>query len=164
MSIAKKSNFTGHFLSVSKKIMAEPNNSNKEELISISRMASLTETNRDTLVYYIKEGLITPAVTTESGYKYFLPDQIRTMTNIKLLRRCGIHISEIRRMMQEMDADEIFRVLERQRDELEEQIQTLKRSLAFLEKLGEFLESADPREMDISRMADLAEKAASSFP
>ena len=68
----------------------------KDARISISHFAELVDISRDTLVYYIKERLIVPAVIEENGYQYFYPDQIRTMTFIKYMRRFGIHLNEIR--------------------------------------------------------------------
>ncbi len=158
MSIVKNVNHTGHFSPVCKKIQPEHHFSQKEKRISISRMAELTEISRDTLVYYIKEGLITPAFTSESGYKYFHPGQLRTMTYIKYMRRCGIHINDIRNMLRDMDSDEFFRILEERRKELAGQIRILERSLSFLDTLDAFLGFTEAHEPDRPFIAELEHK------
>ena len=158
MSMAKIVNSTDHFLPDPKNILSEYSFSQKEKLISISWMAELTEIPRDTLVYYIKEGLITPAVTSDSGYKYFLPGQLRTLTFIKYMRRCGIHITEIRSMLKDMDSDGIFRILEERRKELAGQSRILERSLSFLAVLDEFLGFTGAHAEDLPFFADLEEK------
>ena len=125
--------------------------------LSLSQFSSLSDISRDTLVYYIKEGLITPAITEKNGYHYFYPDQLRTMTFIKYMRRFGIHISEIKAMLGGMDTEGIYHILNSHSREIDEQIQQTAQALQFLEKFEELINFVDRHPVDTPFLCDLKE-------
>ena len=57
--------------------------------LSMGEFAAAAEIKRDTLVYYIKIGLVLPAKIAGNGYKYFLPEQTKEIAFIKYMKRIG---------------------------------------------------------------------------
>ena len=131
--------------------------SDTDNLISISQFSELADINRDTLVYYIKEKLITPAITKKNGYQYFYPDQLRTITFIKYMRRFGIHIHEIRSMLVGMDEESMDRILDSHCQEIEHDIQSITHSLQFLEQYHEFFDFIENHTVDTPFFCNLKE-------
>ena len=129
----------------------------KDARISISHFAELVDISRDTLVYYIKERLIVPAVIEENGYQYFYPDQIRTMTFIKYMRRFGIHLNEIRDMLSGMDEDGIYQIMNSHYEEIEERIRKTTEALRFLNTIEEFIDFIHDHEVDVPFICELSE-------
>ena len=127
----------------------------KEQRISVRHFSELADINRDTLVYYIKEGLITPAVTEKNGYQYFYPDQLRTITFIKYMRRFGIPLSEIKSMLAGIDAEGIYQTLNRHNLEIHNHIQKIERSLHFLEQLHQLIDFLEAHPEDIPFFCEL---------
>ncbi len=125
--------------------------------ISLSQFSILSDISRDTLVYYIKEGLITPAITENNGYHYFYPDQLRTMTFIKYMRRFGIHISEIKAMLDGMDTDGIYHILNSHSREIDEQMQKTAQALQFLDNFQILIDFIDEHPVDTPFLCNLEE-------
>ena len=131
----------------------------KEKLkhISISQFSALTDTNRDTIVYYIKEGLITPALTEKNGYQYFYPEQIQTMMFIKYMRRFGVHINEIKSMLKGMNTNDIYTIMDLHKQDIENRMQNIRQALNFLEQFEEFICFIEEHPVDIPFFAELKE-------
>lgn len=157
MTIVKNTNKVDHIEQNDYPSIDDKSFSEKKNRISLSQFSEMTEISRDTLVYYIKEGLITPGITEKNGYQYFYPDQLRTMTFIKYMRRFGIHISEIKSMLAGMDTDGIYHILNSHSHEIEEQIKKTERALHFLEKFQELIDFIEAHPADTPFLCDLKE-------
>jgi len=61
---------------------------------SVSQAAKMTYTNKDTLRYYDKLKIVSPA-RGENGYRYYSQQDIMTLKRIKLLKCTDFSLSEI---------------------------------------------------------------------
>jgi DNA-binding transcriptional MerR regulator len=72
-----------------------------EDLIPIGQFAAASRVSPKALRLYDENGLLRPArVDPESGYRFYRFDQLRTATTIRLLRACGMPLSEIRAFLE----------------------------------------------------------------
>lgn len=71
-------------------------------LVSISQLAQRTGLTTRALRHYEDVGLLRPHRTT-SGVRQFTPDQCETAEVIGRLRRCGVALEDIRRLLTETD-------------------------------------------------------------
>lgn len=90
--------------------------------MKINEVEKLLEIPKATIRYYEEEGLIKPA-RTEAGYREYNEDDIETLKRIIILRKMGISVDAIRRIMN--GEESLYSAAERSRDELQEQIKEL---------------------------------------
>ncbi len=74
-------------------------------MYTIGKVAALAEVSTDTLRYYEKEGLITPASKTAVGYRLYNDDALRRIRFIKHAQRCGFTLSDILELLTLKHAD-----------------------------------------------------------
>ena len=67
--------------------------------LTIGRVASLSKVTTDTLRYYEREGLISPAAKSNSGYRLYERDAVRRVRFIKEAQHCGFTLTEIRDLL-----------------------------------------------------------------
>jgi DNA-binding transcriptional MerR regulator len=106
-----------------------------EDLIPIGQFSAASRLSPKALRLYDENGLLTPArVDPASGYRYYRSEQLWAATTIRLLRACGMPLSEIKAFLGAPSAvalDEFERSLA---DELSER----RRVLRYLrQRLGE---------------------------
>lgn len=68
-------------------------------MLTIGKLAALTETSTDTLRYYEREGLIEPAERTRSGYRLYDKGSERRIRFIRQAQHCGFTLTEIRDLL-----------------------------------------------------------------
>ena len=68
-------------------------------MLTIGKLAALTETSTDTLRYYEREGLIEPADRTGSGYRLYDKGSERRIRFIRQAQHCGFTLTEIRDLL-----------------------------------------------------------------
>lgn len=68
-------------------------------MLTIGKLASLTEVSNDTLRYYEHEGLLEPAGKSPAGYRLYDADSARRIRFIKQAQQCGFTLSEIRDLL-----------------------------------------------------------------
>ena len=61
----------------------------------VERLIGITKKN---IRFYEEQGLLTPNRNKENGYRDYNEDDIRTLEQIKLLRKLGLPLDEIRMM------------------------------------------------------------------
>jgi len=66
---------------------------------TISKVATLSSVTADTLRYYEKEGLITPASRTAAGYRLYNEDAVRRVHFIKHAQHCGFVLSDVKELL-----------------------------------------------------------------
>jgi DNA-binding transcriptional MerR regulator len=68
-----------------------------EDLIPIGQFSAASRLSPKALRLYDENGLLPPAqVDPESGYRYYRREQLWVATTIRLLRRCGMPLAEIK--------------------------------------------------------------------
>ncbi|MGE4276306.1 MAG: MerR family transcriptional regulator [Lawsonibacter sp.] len=96
--------------------------------------------------FYEEQGLLSPSRNSENGYRDYGPEEVIALRQIKLLRKLGLPLEEIRRMQQggSTVADGMRRhlvTLEREQRNLEQSME-LCRKLKNREERLEFLDAA----------------------
>lgn len=72
---------------------------------TIGKVAALAGVSPDTLRYYEKEHLITPASKTDAGYRLYDDEAVRRIRFIKTAQHCGFTLSDIHELLTLKQAD-----------------------------------------------------------
>ncbi|MBI3144678.1 MAG: heavy metal-responsive transcriptional regulator [Pseudogulbenkiania sp.] len=68
-------------------------------MYTIGKVATLAGVSPDTLRYYEKERLITPASKTAAGYRLYNDEAVRRIRFIKTAQHCGFSLSDIQELL-----------------------------------------------------------------
>lgn len=68
-------------------------------MYTIGKVAMLAGVSADTLRYYEKERLITPASKTAAGYRLYNDEAVRRIRFIKHAQQCGFTLSDIHELL-----------------------------------------------------------------
>lgn len=68
-------------------------------LLTIGRMAALSEVSPDTLRYYERERLLVPAKKSTAGYRLYDDSALQRLRFIKHAQECGFSLGEIRGLL-----------------------------------------------------------------
>lgn len=68
-------------------------------MLTIGKLGALTCVSVDTLRYYEREGLITPARKNGSGYRVYGDDAVQRLRFIKQTQQCGFTLAEVREFL-----------------------------------------------------------------
>jgi DNA-binding transcriptional MerR regulator len=67
--------------------------------LTIGKLAALADVRTDTLRYYERERLLTPASKSGSGYRLYDSDSVRRVCFIKQAQHCGFTLAEIAQLL-----------------------------------------------------------------
>ena len=112
--------------------------------------------------FYEAQGLLTPRRNSENGYRDYGPEEVEALRQIKLLRKLGVPLEEIRRM--QTGSSTIGDGMRRHLVTLERERRSLEQSIEFcrgLKDREERLESLDAGEL-LEEM-DRMEKTGTTF-
>ena len=95
--------------------------------MKINEVESLVGITKKNIRFYEEKGLLSPGRNSENGYRDYGQSEVDALRRIKLLRKLGVPIEEIRRMQQgtQTVGDGMRRhlvTLERERQNLEEAV------------------------------------------
>jgi DNA-binding transcriptional MerR regulator len=94
-------------------------------MLTVSRLAERFGISRATVLYYEREGLLSPARRSTNGYRWYGEDEIGRLRTILDYRSFGISVSEIGRLMNHPgDSKEVC--LRKQFQHLEQEIRKLR--------------------------------------
>ena len=68
------------------------------------QVASFFSISKDTLLFYDKIGLFSPALRKENGYRYYSASQLNELDTILTLKDLGIPLSSIKEAVGEISA------------------------------------------------------------
>lgn len=68
-------------------------------MLTIGKVAAQAHVSADTIRYYEKEGLLTPAGKSSSGYRFYDDQAVRRLRFIKHAQRCGLSLWDIRELL-----------------------------------------------------------------
>ena len=93
--------------------------------MKINEVEALVGITKKNIRFYEAEGLLSPQRNRENGYRTYSDEDVAVLRQIKLLRKLGLPLSEIRSIQQgTITLDDGLRrhlvVLERQKDNLEQ--------------------------------------------
>ena len=95
-----------------------------KEALSIADFAKLSRTNRSTLLYYDKIGLLSPISRRENNYRYYTHAQISTVNLIRTCQSLGMTLEEIKQLRNEHSPQLVDKLFERQIDQIDAEIDT----------------------------------------
>lgn len=121
--------------------------------MKINEVEALVGITKKNIRFYEAEGLLTPRRNSENGYRDYGETEVETLRQIKLLRKLGVPLEEIRRMQggTHTVGDGMRRhlvTLERERENLEQSMRLCQRLTACQERLGELDAGAVLAEME----------------
>ncbi|MBQ9980447.1 MAG: MerR family transcriptional regulator [Oscillospiraceae bacterium] len=97
----------------------------KDNRISISKMAGIHNISRQTLIFYDKIGLFRPQVVDENGYRYYTYEQIPFLREICFLKNIGVKLEDIKEHIENRSDDSAIELLQRHSDEIDKEIDRL---------------------------------------
>lgn len=108
--------------------------------LTIGKIASLSKVSADTLRYYEREGLISPASKSEGGYRLYDRDAVRRVRFIKEAQHCGFTLTEIRNLLDMRTSDaaccrDVRRVAVEKKIQLEAKIKAMRAMSKALDRL-----------------------------
>lgn len=68
-------------------------------MLTIGKLAKVGDVSHDTLRYYEREGLLTPASRSESGYRLYDEHALRRIRFIQHAQSCGFTLAEVRELL-----------------------------------------------------------------
>lgn len=105
---------------------------------SVSEMASMFDLSRQTLIYYDKIGLFSPAEKNEAGYRLYLPAQIPALRLICTMRELGLSLGEIAAVVADHEPSRLLERLPEQRERIDRQIERLVAQRDFIDQRTAF--------------------------
>lgn len=99
--------------------------SKKESTISIGQMAKTFQISRQTLIHYDHIDLFKPSFLDEHGYRFYCACQIPTLREITFLKRMGMKLEMIKKIIEECDPYDFMKYLSTQKKILDEEIARL---------------------------------------
>lgn len=122
--------------------------------MKINEVEALVGITRKNIRFYEAEGLLAPRRNSENGYRDYGEAEVRVLLQIKLLRKLGVPLEEIRRMQSGTHTvgDGMRRhlvTLERDRDNLEQAIRLCAGLTDRQERLGDLDAGSILKEMEV---------------
>ncbi len=121
--------------------------------MSISDFAKMSGLSRQTLIYYDKIGLFSPAVVADNKYRMYSRGQIETISAITMLQDLGVPLKKIKHILSNISPQTTTNLLNEQLNTIEKEItklsalqemvrlrlQQIQKGIAALENNCEFL-------------------------
>ncbi|MGL4252596.1 MAG: MerR family transcriptional regulator [Fusobacteriaceae bacterium] len=116
---------------------------------TISEMSRILKVGKHTLIHYEKEGMVSPVLRGENGYRYYSGEQISQFKTILYLRELGFSIEEIKIYLKESDYSWTLKQIEEKLKKNQQEIDELlekKRKLLEGKNSLEYLKEIEQRE------------------
>lgn len=101
--------------------------------MKINEVETLVGVTRRNIRFYEKEGLLTPARNSQNGYREYGEAEVEELKRIKLLRKLGVPLDEIRRM--QAGSGTVADGMRRHLVTLEREQKDLEQSMAFCQRM-----------------------------
>ena len=117
--------------------------------MKIGEFAAFSDVSIRALRLYDRMGLLNPSyVDTESGYRYYLPDQVQSLHTIISFKKVGFSLKEIKEMIcARLSREEIIKRLRIKHREIERTAAICQYNMENIQKMLEAL-CAGPEEQD----------------
>lgn len=96
-----------------------------KKFFNISDFARISGVSRQTLIYYDRIGLFSPAYIAENKYRMYAYNQIDTISTITILSDLGVSLKEIKNFLANMSPQKTIEILKYQLNEINEKITKL---------------------------------------
>lgn len=99
---------------------------------AVGEFAKLSGVPKQTLQFYDKIGIFSPAYRAENGYRYYETDQFEAIDIIYSLKEAGLPLSEIKTYLNQRTPELCMHLLERESLRIQEKIHDLEQTLTKL--------------------------------
>ncbi len=124
-----------------------------KNLFSIGELSKQQNISRQTLIFYDKIGLFTPAyVDPSNGYRYYTSNQLDYLDTICIMKKIGFSLEEIKSHMKSYTIDNSIVALRNQLDVINRQIEELQTTKSRVEHRCRELEHIVSIKDDIERV------------
>lgn len=79
--------------------MGMKNKQLQQNLLTVGQVAEKTGVNRQTLLYYEREGLLAAPARKESGYRIYTADVLERVCFIKRVKKLGFSLDEVKKFL-----------------------------------------------------------------
>lgn len=101
---------------------------------TIGEFSKLSGVPKQTLQFYDKLGIFSPAYRAENGYRFYEADQFESIDIIYSLKEAGLPLSEINAYLKERTPELCMSLLEQEAERVKEKIEDLQRTLVRIEQ------------------------------
>lgn len=101
--------------------------------MQIKELEALLNLSRDNIRFYEKQGLLAPK-RNDNRYRDYSEEDVRRLKQIIILRKCGVSIAEIQKLLQ--GESELPEVLQTQSQQLQAQVKQLQGALSLCRQLA----------------------------
>lgn len=108
-----------------------------KKLYKISEFASICGVTREQLLHYDQIGLLHPAQTSDTGYRYYSLSQLRTVNIILTLKSSGMSLVEIGEYLTQADVGSRLGLLQARREALAQQERVIRAQRQAVEQTME---------------------------
>lgn len=102
--------------------------------ISISKMASMHNISRQTLIHYDHIDLFKPTYTNKNGYRYYSIYQIPFLREICLMKNLGFSLEEIKEHFENRNTSSAYVLMENKLEKVKEEIRGLEQKRTYIEQ------------------------------
>lgn len=108
----------------------KPLDTSNTAVFTISKVALQANVTTDSIRFYEREGLISPAKKSAAGYRLYTEEAVRRLGFIKHAQQCGFSLSDIRELLElrgdnQSCCDDMYRVAVEKKLQLEGKIKAL---------------------------------------
>lgn len=119
-----------------------------KNFLRVGEFASLCRTTKDTLLHYARKGILKPKMVSESGYRYYRPEQFWEFGLLALLKETGSSLSEIGKARNE-DGQSYLELIKAKLGELAEHRDNLTQRIDMLSQLVSLTEETLSSPLDV---------------
>jgi MerR family Zn(II)-responsive transcriptional regulator of zntA len=110
-------------------------------MYTIGQLARRAHVNTDSVRFYERQGLLSPARKTGSGYRLYSDEALHRIAFVKHAQRCGFSLAEIRDLLQMREgapipASHVHRFVQEKRSEIDATIAALQTMSKYLADLA----------------------------
>lgn len=110
-----------------------------DELFSIGEVSEIMGISVQTLRYYSNIGLVFPRfIDPLTGYRYYSSDQFHYIDRTRYLLKCGFHLKEIKKILDNNDVQQLAEFLRRKQRETEQEMRQAAERLETLRWYEEY--------------------------
>lgn len=130
-------------------------------MYTMKEAAKLAGMSHDTLKFYCKEGLVPNVARDKNNYRVFSDDNIIWLRSLQCFRQSGMGVSELRHFMElciegKETLPERMRLLEAQKQQLAERIQSLNSNIDYINhKLERYQDLLDGKIEYVNKLAPM---------
>ncbi len=103
--------------------------------ISVGKLANMFGISRTTLLYYDNIGLLNPSERSKAGYRLYSSEDVEKMSRIMLLKAAGLSLSEMPKLLDNEEKNNIVCALMKRLDELNKEIMKIKEQQQIVVKI-----------------------------